>query len=217
MGEAAKKVLAYQRTPLILTCAPSGDIPEDILTTLSNDEREYVLARNASVLEPVLYQLLSDLGAAGVLPGISTLILDVQSQHPRLRTDIDGIQLPLLSERGTEEFLLREHADPFVSDLKRVSAKTEQRFGRAHLVHLALLPRFHAQRPVEHDLLSFGEPLLEETAHDLPEYESLYVDSLVRRFNMHTWIGIHPKLFSSQTIREELVERLARIRLPVPA
>ncbi len=214
MVEAAKKILAYQHTPLVLTCEQSGEVPEDFLTALSAEECEYILERAESSIEPVFYELLPVLEAAGVLPTVSSVLMDVHRISPKAFSTVDGIALPLAEQPGTEDFLRREYFDPFVTDLTRVMAKTEQRFGRAHLVHLALLPQFLDGALVEEDVVVFGEPCL-PGATQPKACRQLYEKALCTRFPLHSWVGVNRRFFLTPTLRQELFELLSRIRTAV--
>lgn len=216
--EASKRVLAYQQCPLVLLCERSGAVPEDFLVSLTADERSYVQSRAESALEPVFFDLLPELGAAGIQPEISSLLLDVFAKKPRLFLRVDGVSLPLAEDASTQEWLVQEYYEPFVADVKRVVAKTKQRFGSCQLVQLAVLPRFVDGARVEEEIVTFGGPCLPGAVHE-PQHLRSFVDrcGLGEWADEWTLVGVHPKFFVSDSLREQLVERLSTISCGVLA
>lgn len=210
--EASKRVLAYQQCPLVLLCERSGAIPEDFLVSLTDDERSYVLARAESPLEPVFFDLLPRVGAAGVQPEVSSLLLDVFCKNPRLFLRVDDISLPLAEDASTQEWLVREYFEPFVLEIQQVVEKTKQRFGSCHLVRLAVLPRFFEGRLVEEEVVTFGSACVEGAVHEPAHLRGLVSRSALGDWCAQwTWVGVHPKFFSSASLTDSLVERLSKL------
>ena len=210
--DSSKRVLAYQQTPLVLLAERSGAVPDDFLVSLTAEERLYVQRRSESFLEPVFYDLLPRLEAAGIQPGVSSLLLDVFCVKPRVFLRVDDISLALAEDPSTQEWLVSEFYEPFGKDVQEVVSRTQQRFGACHLVQLVVLPRFVEGVRVEEELVTFGSPCLSSAVHE-PEH----LASLVSRSALSSWsdswsvVGVHPKLFSSASLREELVSRLSSI------
>ncbi len=215
MSEPVKKILAYAQTPLVLTCTQTGELDEDFLVSLTDEESEYITTRGMSVVEPLFYELLAKLGATGVISRAPHLILDVHVAPAKLKAHIDGIPLSLVDDPSTQTYLLQEFVEPYKQSLRRIAKKTEQRFGQAHIVFLSVLPEFIDGKIVEHEIVTFGEPILSGTAHEVQELSEYYKSLLIREFDHHTWIGIHPKLFRTHTLRQELLERLSKMKIPV--
>lgn len=210
--ESSKRVLAYQQSPLVLVCESSGGVPEDFLVSLTPDERSYVLSRSESPIEPVFFDLLSRLQAAGIQPEVSSLLLDVFSVKPRLFLRVDGVSLPLAEDESTQEWLVEELYEPFVRDVKQLVAKTKQRFGSCQLVRLAVLPRFVEGVRVDEEVVTFGVDCVQGAVHEPAHLRSLVARSALSNWSSEwTWVGVHPKFFSSESLQEELVERLSTL------
>lgn len=211
MSEPVKKILAYHQSPLVLTCVQSGEIPEDFLVSVTDEEAEYISTRTTSPVEPLFYELLAKLGAAGVISRAPHVILDVHVTPAKLKSHIDGIPLALVEDPSTQEYLLQEYVEPYIQSLTRVIKKTEERFGHAHVVFLSVLPEFIDGSVVDHEIVTFGEKLLSQATHEPSELKELYERLVITRFDTHTWIGVHPKLFRTHTLRQELLDRLSEM------
>lgn len=212
MSDAAKKILAYQQTPLVFSCAESGTIPDDFLVSLTADEQTYIEERMRSPVEELFFELLPMLGAAGISPSIHPLLCDVHRQPARIHKSVDGISLSLADMPSTVSYLKDDFVDSFLDELDVVLRKTEQRFGSAHLVVLAALPRFSDGRLVDDDLVTFGEPLLEGAAHELEYLQEFYEKSLAQAYGKHTLLGVNLRCFQTPTLRESLLERFKRLK-----
>ena len=217
MTEAAKKILAYQQTPLIVTCTQSGELPEDFLVSLTQDEQEYAHIRGISALEPIFYELLPRIGAAGVLSAAPPLLIDVHQIRPRIFATVDGIAMPLAEDPSTQKFLVQQFFEPYQEELRKTIKKTQQRFGQAHAIHISILPQFMDDKLVEHDVVTFGKKILPGAEHEPQELQELYEGLFVATLDSHTWIGVNKKLFATHTLRKELVERLARMKVELVA
>ena len=210
--EAAKKVLAYQQTPIIILTSISRGVPDELLDSLTDEEREYIMTRAENPFEQLFYELLPQIGAAGVLSTISPVIMDLHASKPKLRTDIDGISIPLAEEEATQDYLLKEYYQPYIEAVKGLVHKTTQRFGQAHVVQVCVLPQFHMGALVKPEIATYGNPCLDDAVHNPTDLRDLYEVSGIRYFPNHTWIGVNRKLFTTPGLRKELLERLSRIK-----
>ena len=212
--DASKRVLAYQQGPLVLLCEQSGALPEDFLVSLTADERVYVTKRSESLLEPVFYDLLPRLSAAGIQPEISSLLLDVFSVRPRLFMRVDSVSLPLAEDASTQEWLVEAFYKPFSEEVARVVESTKQRFGSCHLVQLSVLPRFVDGVAVTEEVVTFGSSCVACAVHEPAHLRSLVERSALPTWcSQWTWVGVHPKFFVSSSLQEELVDRLAQLQV----
>lgn len=210
--ESSKRVLAYQQSPLILLCERSGAIPEDFLVSLTSDEREYVRARSQVPLEPVFFDLLSRLQAAGIQPQISSLLLDVFSRTPRLFLRVEEVSFALAEDSSTQQWLVKDFYEPFVADVRRLVESTKRRFDHTHVIQLAQLPRFLNGSPVSHEIVTFGDSCLKDAVHEPEGFESLVDNSALSEWSENwTWVGVHPKFFATDSLREQLLKRLSNL------
>ncbi len=205
----------YASTPLLITGVQTGEIPEDFLATLTEHEIEYVLMRSESVVEPLCYELMKQLGAYGLMSSAPHMIIDVHTQPPTLYYAIDDIPLALMDDPTTNEYLTREYAHSYQEQLVRAVKRIEHTHGRCHTIHISLIPEFIDGQRVEHEVIEFGEELLAKATRKPAELREYYEKLFIRRFEHHTWIGIHPKFFRSATLEQELTRRLAHIHIPV--
>jgi|AntRauTorckE6833_2_1112554.scaffolds.fasta_scaffold49752_2 hypothetical protein len=218
MPESIRKILAYQRGPMILLCQDAGTIPDQFLDSLSSEEKKYLAIRANPGLFTIVEQLLPLVGAAGVAPIITPLLVDALREPIVIHEKIDSVFLPLAADDSTKKWLSQEFGSGFRSDIRALIKKTTQRFGQAQLVVLSVLPRFIDGKMVSDDIVCFGEQILDNVTES-PLYAADLFDprALSEVSQQWTWIGIHPKFFSSSTLVDELVDILSELKVSLVA
>lgn len=218
MQEVTRKILAYQRGPFVFVCANAGSIPDQFLSQISKHEKQYVRSRTHSPLLPVVEELLSVVGAAGLSPNVSNLLVDSLREPICVYDCIDSVFIPLCADESTQNWLIDSYGKQFRKDVSSVVRKTKQRFGHAHLVVFSLLPRFIDKKMVSDEFVCFGEQVL-DCAAESPLYASELVNPRVLSSLSEHWsfIGVHPKFFSSDSLQKQLVDTLSRLKVSVVA
>ncbi|MFT4250214.1 MAG: hypothetical protein ACMXYD_02525 [Candidatus Woesearchaeota archaeon] len=214
MVESSVKVLAYQKSPLVLVAYSSGSIPSAFLTSLSSSEKGFLASVCDASLQEVVSSLLVTVGAAGVSSSVSSRLVSSLSEPVVVSERVGGVFLPLAADPATKQWLVDDVAGSFREDIRLVIEKTRARFGFAQLVVFFVLDRFVNGRLVSDEIVVFGEQILEDASigYELPFSEEV-LSSLCDSWSV---VGIHPKFFSSPSLCEELVSRLSSLRVLTP-
>lgn len=212
MQEFSRKVLAFQRTPIVLLVANAGSVPESFLDSLREYEKEYVLSRSDSEMLAVTDDLLEVIGAARIYPAVSSLLVDSLVEPPLVSDTVDSYFLALAGDEHTTRWLSQEVAVEFRKDVRDLLVKTRQRFGVAHLVVIDVLDRFVNGRLVTEEVVVEGEvDIAGSVANDeLLSFDAGVLDSLSDDWSV---VGVNAKFFSSDSLRKQLVEKLSSMRV----
>lgn len=219
----------YQRKPIVVVSDVSGAIPEQYLTT-NLQQAQYV---NAVVneIEPVHDLLVREARAAGILPNVSKLIVDMHENidspkiFPQQIGDLAILDNIDLSEEE-ENFRIEEFYIEYHAALRRVLYATTEQYGRAVLVFLKRIPRFHKDQEIPYDLgivTQSSVTYAKELARHLPEYRVQQNPGLFFYDILHgplqdcfehgkvtaVAILVNEKLLKTEQLREQLAMDLA--------
>jgi predicted N-formylglutamate amidohydrolase len=153
----ARIQLEHQRKPLVIVSDVSGAIPEQYQALSLTPQQVQYATEALSELDGVHDTLVREAYAAGVAPSVSKLIVDVHENidSPKLFLqqlgDLVILDNAQLSERE-ENFRVEEFYIEYHAALRRVLTATQERFGRAYLVFLKKVPRFHKEQELSYDL-----------------------------------------------------------------
>jgi predicted N-formylglutamate amidohydrolase len=147
----------YQRTPIVIITDTSGAIPEQYHQLKLNQQQVLYAHTLLSDLETVHDLLVREARAAGVMPSVSKLIIDVHENidSPKLFMQqlgdlviLDNMNLSETEENfRIEEFYIEYHAA-----LRRILYATTEQHGKAFLLFLKKVPAFHKDQEVPYDI-----------------------------------------------------------------
>jgi len=171
--------LEHQRRPIVVVSDVSGAIPEQYQhLSLSPQQIQYA-SDVLSEIEGVHTVVVREALTAGVLPSVSKLIIDVHENldSPKLFIERLGDLVVLdnssIDDRE-ENFRIEEYYVDYHAALRRVLYATQERFGRAVLVFLKKMPRFHREQEVPYDIgfvTQNAQSLAHDIAKELGEYK----------------------------------------------
>lgn len=175
----ARISLEHQRRPILIVSDVSGAIPEQYQHLSLSPQQVQYASELLSELDAVHETLVKEALCAGVTPSVSKLIIDVHENldSPKLFLERLGDLVILdntnLGDRE-ENFRIEEFYIDYHAALRRVLYSTQERFGRAVLVYLKKMPRFHRDQEVPYDLgvvTQNGLPLAHALGKHLEESE----------------------------------------------
>ncbi len=206
MGEALRSIAAYQKTPFIIIVNTGSFIPEGFMTTLTYDEKYYLLEQSKSRLSEVFYSLLSDKRTAGATPAISRLLYDVFNKQPVVNSLIGTIYIPIAEQPGTQAYLKREFYDPFWEGVNSLYTKTYQQYGFTHIICIEVLPFFKDGK------VSSGITIIKcDDALSDNRLMSTISHKKITSFSSYTWIGVSPQMLLTASMRMELLESVSDV------
>lgn len=147
----------YQKTPVVIVTDSSGAIPEQYQQLALNPQQIQYTQAVLCELEEVHEHLLKHAQAAGILPSVSKLIIDVHENidSPKLFPQQVGDLIVLDNMNLTEEeenFRIEEFYIEYHAALRRVLYATTEQHGRAFLLYLKRIPAFHKEQEVPYDI-----------------------------------------------------------------
>ena len=147
----------YQRKPIVIVTDSSGAIPEQYQHLTLNPQQLQYCQNILSDLEPVHELLVQEAQAAGVLPSVSKLIIDVHENidSPKLFKQQIGDMVIMDNMNLTEEeenFRIEEFYIEYHAALRRVLYATTEQYGRAFLVFMKKVPQFHKEQELAYDI-----------------------------------------------------------------
>ncbi len=153
----ARIITETQRKPVVIITDSSGAIPEQYQQLTLNPQHVQYLHNVLADLEPVHELLVKEADAAGVLPSVSKLIIDVHENidSPKLFAQRIGDTIIMdnmnLSEQE-ENFRIEEFYIEYHAALRRVLYATTERYGRAFLLFIKRIPAFHKEQELPYEI-----------------------------------------------------------------
>lgn len=147
----------YQRTPVVIVTDSSGAIPEQYREQSISSEQLQYIQRLLCDLEPVHNALIKESHAAGILPSVSKLIIDVHENidSPNLFVQRIGDLLIMDNAHLSEEeenFRIEEFYIEYHAALRRVLYATTEQHGKAFLLYIKKIHQFHKDQEVPYDI-----------------------------------------------------------------
>jgi len=171
----ARIALEHQRRPALVVSDISGAIPEQYQHLSLSPQQVQYATELLSELDTVHDTVVKEALTAGVTPSVSKLIIDVHENLDSQKLFIERLgdlvimDNTALGERE-ENFRIEEFYIEYHAALRRVLYATQERFGRAVLVFLKKIPRFHRDQEIPYEIgivTQNGQALAHEFAKHL--------------------------------------------------
>jgi predicted N-formylglutamate amidohydrolase len=229
----------YQKRPLVIITDCSGAIPEQYQQLTLNPLQVQYTQNILNDLEPVHDVFTREAGAAGIMPSVSKLIIDVHENidSPKLFTQQLGDMLILdnmnLSEEE-ENFRIEEFYIEYHAALRRILYATTEQYGRAFMLYLKKMPAFHKEQEIPYEIglvtqssFSFAKML----AGNLPDYRVQQNPGIYYYDILHgplqdcfehgkvtsVAVLVNEKILRSECMKEQLARDLAKaVQLSMP-
>lgn len=153
----ARIALEHQRRPIVVVSDVSGAIPEQYQHLSLTPQQVRYASDLLSELEPVHDTVVKEALCAGVMPSVSKLIIDVHENLDSAKLFIQQLGDLVIMDNANlgdreENFRIEEFYIEYHAALRRVLYATQERHGRAVLVFMRKMPRFHRDQEVPYDI-----------------------------------------------------------------